>query len=81
MAAPKRDPKEQSFEHSLKRLEEIVERLEEGNVPLEQSIKMYEEGINLSKACVEKLLRAEQKVKSLAKDIEGSFHLFDVEPE
>jgi exodeoxyribonuclease VII small subunit len=70
-----------SFEISLKRLEKIVEELEEGNVPLEESLKMYEEGITLSKVCVEKLMRAEQRVKTLAKDAEGTLRLFDADSE
>jgi exodeoxyribonuclease VII small subunit len=70
-----------SFETSLRRLEKIVEELEEGNVPLEQSLKMYEEGITLSKVCVEKLMRAEQRVKMLARDAEGTLRLFDAESE
>jgi len=79
MTPPKKE--KDSFESSLRRLEKIVEELEDGNVPLEQSLKMYEEGITLSKVCVEKLMRAEQKVKTLAKDAEGTLRLFDVEPE
>ena len=81
MTPPKREPKQDSFETSLKRLEQIVEELEDGNVPLEESLKMYEEGITLSKACVEKLMRAEQKVKTLGRDAEGTLRLFGAESE
>ncbi|MEK7249222.1 MAG: exodeoxyribonuclease VII small subunit [Bacteroidota bacterium] len=70
-----------TFEQSLKRLEQIVEELEQGEVPLDDALKMYEEGIELSKACVEKLTQAELRLKKLSKDMEGSFHLIEEEEE
>lgn len=66
-----------TFEQSLKRLEEIVEQLEQGDVPLDDAVKMYEEGIELSKACVEKLTQAELRLKKLAKDMQGNFRLIE----
>jgi exodeoxyribonuclease VII small subunit len=69
-----------SFEQSLRRLEEIVETLEQGDVPLEDSLKMYEEGVALSKECIDKLKNAELRLKQLGKDIDGNFELFDIEP-
>lgn len=66
-----------SFEQSIKRLEKIVETLEEGSVPLEDALKMYEEGVMLSKQCLEKLNQAELKLKKLSKDINGNFELFE----
>lgn len=54
-----------SFEQSLKRLEEIVETLEAGNISLEESIKIYQEGITLSKLCSVMLEEAEGKVMSI----------------
>ncbi len=68
--------KKDTFEHSLKRLEEIVESLEDGNVALDDALKLYEEGISISKQCVEKLNSAELKLKRLTKDATGSFELF-----
>lgn len=65
------------FEHSVKRLEEIVETLENGGVTLEQVMTMYEEGVKLSRECLEHLAQAELKLKRLGKDIEGNFELFD----
>ncbi|MBO4453295.1 MAG: exodeoxyribonuclease VII small subunit [Clostridia bacterium] len=62
---------EVSFEQSLARLEEIVKALESGNVPLEDLIKLYEEGTALVKACSEILNAAEEKVKILRPDGEG----------
>ena len=58
--------KELTFEQALSRLEEIVKALEGGNVPLEDLIKLYEEGTALVKACSVKLNAAEEKVKILS---------------
>ena len=68
-----------SFEDSLRRLEEIVSQLEQGEIPLDESIKMYEEGLALSKACIDRLMQAELKVKRLVKDMDGSFQFSDEE--
>lgn len=62
--------KENSFEDSLKRLQEISEILENGEVSLEESIKLYEEGINLAKYCYTILKEAELKVTELKKQFE-----------
>ena len=56
---------EMNFEQALARLEEIVRALESGNVPLEDLIKLYDEGSKLVKSCTEKLNAAEEKVKIL----------------
>ena len=66
-----------SFEHSLQRLEEIVETIEQGKVSLDDVMKIYEEGIHLSKSCLDQLSQAEMKLKRLGKDLEGNFALFD----
>lgn len=66
-----------NFESSLKRLEEIVENLEQGNIPLDQAMRMYEEGIQLSKECLKKLNQTEIKLKKLAKNLDGNFTLID----
>ena len=68
-----------NFETSLKRLEKIVENLEQGNVPLEDAMKMYEEGIELSRSCIDRLTQAELKLKKLTKKINGSFDLTEFE--
>ncbi|MBQ4527392.1 MAG: exodeoxyribonuclease VII small subunit [Clostridia bacterium] len=52
-----------SFEESLKKLEEIVSALESGNVPLDESIKLYESGIVLSNKCITILEEAKQKIE------------------
>jgi exodeoxyribonuclease VII small subunit len=68
-----------SFEHSLARLEKIVDSLESGDVSLDDSLKMFEEGIQLSKECMETLNKAEIKIKQLTKDINGKLLMTDFE--
>ena len=53
------------FEKKLNRLEEIVQKMENGDLPLEESLKMFEEGVKLSRECQTRLGEAEQKVKLL----------------
>lgn len=53
------------FEKKLGRLEEIVQKMEAGDIALEDSLKMFEEGIKLSRECNSQLSAAEQKVKLL----------------
>jgi len=54
------------FEKSLKRLEEIVGELEEGNLSLEKALKIYEEGITLTRSCSKMLKEAKARVEKLA---------------
>ena len=65
----------QTFEKAMKRLEEIGQALESGDIALEESIKLYEEGIELIDFCQKKLAEAEKKVKKLSRDSEGEFHI------
>jgi len=62
---------EKKFEASLSRLEEIVSSLEGGELPLEQSLKLFEEGIKLARICNARLEEAERKVEVLLKDKAG----------
>jgi len=55
------------FEESLKRLEDIVVKLEEGDLALEESLKLFEEGIKTSRLCTKQLEEAERKVEILLK--------------
>lgn len=66
---------EKNFEASMQRLEEIVNQLDSGKLSLDESIKIFEEGIELSKFCSEKLNQAEKKIKTLMKKHEGGFQL------
>jgi exodeoxyribonuclease VII small subunit len=56
-----------TFEESLQRLEAIVKEMEKGELPLEQSLKLFEEGIALSGACKKELDEAEGKIEILLK--------------
>lgn len=63
---------EKKFEAALERLEEIVKELEAGDLPLEQSLKLFEEGIKLSRLCNKRLEDAERRVEVLLKDQAGN---------
>ena len=60
------------FEDSLKKLESIVAQLEQGELTLEDSLKLFEEGVGLSTACKQELDAAEGKVEVLVKQRDGS---------
>jgi exodeoxyribonuclease VII small subunit len=55
------------FEDAMKELEDIVKRLESGDLPLEESLKIFEEGVALSRYCFNKLEEAEKRVSILLK--------------
>jgi len=59
---------EKKFEKALEELEEIVKQMEEGNMPLDESLKAFEKGIKLSRFCADKLDEAERKVNLLLKE-------------
>jgi exodeoxyribonuclease VII small subunit len=59
------------FEEALARLEAIVAELERGELPLEDSMRIFEEGIKLSRVCLKMLEEAERKVEVLVKDKDG----------
>jgi len=61
-----------AFEDSLKKLETIVDQLEKGDLPLEESLKLFEEGVGLSAVCKKELDEAEGKVQMLIKQRDGS---------
>ena len=63
--------KELKFETALTRLEEIVGKLEDGEMSLEESLKLFEEGVKLSRICDQKLQGAERRIEILMKDSEG----------
>jgi exodeoxyribonuclease VII small subunit len=63
------------FEAALQRLEQIVQQLEKGDLPLEQSLVLYEEGITLSRLCHAKLEEAEGRIETLMKDARGDLVL------
>ncbi|QXP82802.1 exodeoxyribonuclease VII small subunit [Methylococcus sp. ANG] len=57
-----------SFEEALAELEQLVERMEQGNLPLEESLKLFERGIELTRTCQKALQDAEQKVQILLEE-------------
>ena len=61
-----------TFEESMTRLDEIVKALEAGDVPLEESMKLFEEGTKLAASCTAMLDEAEQKVVALMKGPDGA---------
>ncbi len=63
----------EKFETSLKKLEEVVRKLEGGELPLEESLKAFEEGVRQAAFCNKKLNEAEQRVEMLLKQKDGSF--------
>jgi exodeoxyribonuclease VII small subunit len=62
----------QSFEKALKQLEDIVQELETGDLPLEKAIKRFEDGIKLSRFCSETLNETEKRIQMLLQDSEGN---------
>jgi len=70
-----------SFEDDLRRLEQIVQSLEEGSVPLDKAVDLYDEGLTLSRACAERLRATELRIKKLSKDLEGQFRLTGLDDE
>ncbi len=63
--------KKEKFEDALEKLEKIVSQLEEGDISLEDSLKLFEEGIRLSRICNQKLDEAEKRVDILLKGKDG----------
>lgn len=61
----------QNFESSLEELERIVRELERGDLPLEKSLELFEQGVKLSRACQERLNEAERRIELLTRDSQG----------
>ena len=68
---PKADVKKLSFERAMEELESIVKRLEDGKVPLEESVTIYERGEALKRRCEELLRQAEARVDKITTDANG----------
>lgn len=69
------------FEECIQRLEKIVQELEQGEVPLEKSLTLFEEGMQLSASCRKELEEAEGKVEILLKKADGKITTEPFEPE
>lgn len=72
--------KEKTFEEALRELEGIVNRLEEGDLPLEEALQFFEEGVKLSRYCHTKLDEAQKRVEILLKDERGNMTAQPFEP-
>lgn len=75
--ALKKQKKEKSFEESYKRLQKILEDLESENCTLEETIKLYEEGLELANFCYDKLNKAELRIKEIHKSSKNASELKD----
>ena len=73
--------KTMTFEESLARAEEILQQLEAGNEPLDRTLKLYEEGIGLIRSCNEQLEAAEQKIRMLRMQSDGTVAAVDFDAE
>lgn len=75
--------KPKTFESSLEELERIVRQLEQGELTLEKSLELFEQGVTLSRDCQERLNQAERRIEILMRDNQGraSVHPFDPESE
>lgn len=78
MNKPEKQPK--SFETSLEALEQIVQDLEQGELPLEKSLELFEQGIRLSRECQERLSQAERRIEVLLRDNQGRVTVSEFEP-
>lgn len=68
-----------TFEESLDQLEEIVRKLEEGDMPLEESLALFEKGVKLSRDCRDRLAKAERRIEVLLKESDGSISLESID--
>lgn len=75
--AVKKNKQERSFEDSFSRLEKILEQLEGEDCTLEDTIKLYEEGLTLTKVCYDKLNDAELRIKEINKTAKSSVEIKD----
>ena len=66
---------EMKFEEALKKLERIVDDLEKGELTLDEALKKYQEGIELSRLCSQRLTQAKKKIEMLSKNKKGEFEL------
>ena len=72
---------EKSFETTLAELEQIVTRLEDGDLPLEESMELFEQGIRLSRECRERLVKAERRIEILMKDANENLSTAEIDPD
>ena len=73
--------KPKTFESSLEELERIVRELEQGELTLEKSLELFEQGVKLSRECQERLNQAERRIEMLTRDNQGRAIVTAFEPE
>jgi len=73
--------KPKTFESSLEELERIVRDLEQGELPLEKSLELFEQGVKLSRECQERLNQAERRIEILMRDNQGRPTVRPFDPE
>ena len=76
----KKPAPEANFEQAMQRLEKIVEEMESGELPLEELILRYEEGMKLAKVCQERLASAEQRIEIITRNSAGKPIVRKIEP-
>ena len=76
--ASKSKKSENTFESSFNRLEKILEKLESDDCTLDETIKLYEEGLHLTKKCYDKLNAAELRIKEINKNLKGDLEIKDI---
>jgi exodeoxyribonuclease VII small subunit len=69
------------FEKQLTQLETVVERLERGDLPLDESVRLFEEGMKLSQACKDELEQAEGRIQVLVESKSGKMQVAEMEVE
>ncbi len=69
---------QKTFEESLNELDAIVAKLEEGDMPLEESLEIFERGVRLARECKERLARAERRIELLTKDSDGELRTEEI---
>ena len=80
-ATPGEAPQKIDFEKSLGRLEEVVRRLEHANLPLDEAMKLFEEGVDLAQKCQKQIEEAEGRVEILLKSAHGKLTAAPFHPE
>ena len=73
--------KPKTFESSLEELERIVRELEQGELPLERSLELFEQGVKLSRECQDRLNQAERRIEILMRDNQGRPSMRPFEPD
>lgn len=75
-----KNPTGETFESALESLEQLVEQLESGDLPLEDSLAAFEKGVGLVKYCNQKLSEVEKKIELLTKDKDGKLQITALTP-